>query len=168
MKERLFAPKPTPEISIQWSSDKRRPLIWGFTPPYSPPTESDPVLRYVDYSENVLDGDFNDPIAPRPSGDNAVFVVDKGEQITFSTYQNFEDTKCFPVFWEWSFGDGKRAYGKDVTHIYDLLAPQKGVQVVLTVTDNKGRKWRARQQMYIVAPDVTPVFIDLDSILVSS
>ena len=168
MKERLFAPKPTPEVSIRWTSESRRPFVWGFTPPYSPPTESEPVLRYVDYSPSALATGFTNAVAPRPSEDNAVFLVEKNEDVVFTAYQNFNDTKAFPVFWEWSFGDGKRAYGEQVVHSYDLLAPQQGVQVVLTVTDNKGRKWRARQQMYVVEPDITPVLIDLDSLLVSS
>jgi hypothetical protein len=168
MKERIFAPKPTPDVSIRWRSNKRKPFVWGFTPPFEAPTEANPVLRYVDYSAETLSANVEDPIAPRPDEDNAVFVVEKGEMISFEAHQQFADTKCFPVFWEWAFGDGARAYGEQVTHAYEILAPQQGVQVVLTVTDNKGRKWRARQQMYVVVPETTPVLIDLDSLLVSS
>jgi hypothetical protein len=168
MKERFFAPKPTPEVSIQWSSDSQNPLIWGLgSPPYGTPSESDPILRYVNYGASELDDNFEDAIAPRPSGDNAVFVVDINSEVVFTAHQNFQDTKCFPVFWEWSFGDGFRAYGEQVSHTYSILAPE-GVQAVLTVTDNKGRKWRARQQMYVVVPSVMPVLIAPDSLVVVS
>lgn len=168
MKKGIFAPKATPEVAIEWQSDTRRPFVWGLgTPPFEEPTESDPILRYVSYSSEALDAGIDDPVAPRPSGKKPIYLTEKGSNVVFSVRQSFKETKCFPVFWEWDFGDGYKAYGEQVSHTYSVIAPQ-GIQVVLTVTDNKGRKWRAREQMYVYAPSITPVLVDPRRILVSS
>lgn len=77
-----------------------------------------------------------------------IYGVDADRLVTFEAVTDFTDTGCFPVAWEWSFGDGVEAYGVTVTHSYTTPCSE-GIQAVLTVTDNKGRKWRARAPMYI-------------------
>ena len=164
-----FLPKPDPEVSIQWSSSIQRPFNWGLgSPPYSDAVSpEDPVLHFVDYSENSLNSRFSHPQAPRPDGSNAVFVTEIGTDIVFTAIYRFAETGCSPVFWEWNFGDGIRGYGVEVTHSYALPAPQ-GIQVVLTVTDTKGRKWRAREQVYVQERSITPVLISSDKLLIPS
>jgi PKD repeat protein len=47
----------------------------------------------------------------------------------------------------WDFGDGVKGYGNPITHTYKLsgISPQ----AVLRVTDNYGRRWFCRQQIYL-------------------
>lgn len=140
-----FPPKAKPDVRIQWTSYLRRPLSWSIVPePVGP-------AQVWDY-----DG------ASRP----AVYEIEVGEKVVFSAVTDFEDTGCIPVAWEWSFGDGRKAFGEQVVHAYTSPAPT-GIQAVLTVSDNKGRRYRARQAMYIEEFSVKPVLLSRDNLLVS-
>lgn len=144
-----FSPWPKPDISIEWFTHIRDPLSWSLgTPPNST----------FEYGEADL-------IARGFNGKDPVFVTEVGEEIVFRVKEDFRQTRLFPVFWEWSFGDGVREYGREVRHVYSMPSPE-GIQVVLTVTDNKNRKWRAREQMYIQPESTRPVLVDWNDILV--
>jgi hypothetical protein len=56
-------------------------------------------------------------------------------------------TNLHVVEYYWDFGDGVTGYGSPVTHTYTLSGTSP--QAVLRVTDNYGREWFCRKQMYI-------------------
>lgn len=140
-----FPPRPKPEVKIEWFSHVRRPLEWSLGTEY-----------LFSYSQSSLQA--------RDLGKKPIFVTEVGIPVTFKAKQTFQETERFPVFWEWNFGDGLKGYGQEVQHVWSLAYP-KGTQVVLTVTDNKGAKWRTREPMYIEPPTITPVLIDPKFIL---
>lgn len=73
----------------------------------------------------------------------------------------------------WTFGDGFDAYGPIVSHTY--LVPTPHTQVVLRVTDNLGRTYYVRRQMYfsdtlsdLVSITDSIVTVDLDVVSFTS
>jgi hypothetical protein len=146
---RHFLPKAKPDVRIRWSANPNAttPLSWN--------TGDDTI----GYGPSDLTGD-------RAFGiDNAVYSVDRNSLVTFFAVTNFKSTGSFPVAWEWSFGDGAEGYGESVTHAYSTVSTE-GVQAVVTVTDNRGRKWRARKQMYINQTAVRPMILATEDMVI--
>jgi PKD repeat protein len=64
-------------------------------------------------------------------------TINQGEAITFDASGSYDDGQIVSYFWD--FGDGTTATGPHVTHTF----ANEGVYVVvLTVTDNQGKKDR--------------------------
>lgn len=51
------------------------------------------------------------------------------------------------VEYYWDFGDGTFGYGNGATHTYTIA--NQNCQAVLRVTDNYGRHWFCRKQIYL-------------------
>lgn len=68
-------------------------------------------------------------------------------EITFTATATFFQSDENAISYLWDFGDGFQGYGESVAHSYALVNP---IQVVLTVTDNKGGHHRCRRQLYPV------------------
>jgi PKD repeat protein len=139
-----FKTKATPDVRIQWTTYTRQPLAWS-------------IIAHGGGSD--IDFEYG------PDSGNPFYKVEVEDPIFFSAYADFMDTGATPVAWAWSFGDGRRAFGEQVTHTYTSPVPT-GTQVVLTVTDNKGRKHRARQTMYIEDFSIRPMLLDYENLLV--
>jgi hypothetical protein len=131
-----FRPRATPDVRIEYRSS-RTPFNWVL---------GDETVGYG--KENFVGG--------RNFGaKNAVYFTELDQPVQFSAITDFSGTERFGVFWEWDFGDGFSFRGSEAAvHSYSLLSLEgrDTVQVVLTVTDNKGGKWRARAQVYLVIP----------------
>jgi hypothetical protein len=131
-----FKAKATPDVRIKYKSS-RTPFAWLL---------GDTTIGYGK----------EDLIGPRDLGfKNAVYWTELDQPVWFSAITDFSGTDRFPVFWEWDFGDGFSFRNSETAvHSYSLLSLEgrDTVQAVLTVTDNKGGKWRARAQVYLVIP----------------
>lgn len=149
--DRRLLPKPKPDVKIIWTSRAMSPLRWGTEGVYN----FDFRYGYEDFG-----------VPPRDLGPKgAVFTGVEGEEIIFEVETSFEETGRFPVEYEWSFGDGAEGHGKSFAHTYKAPS-EEGLQVVVTVTDNKGSKWRARKAIYISEGDNQPMMISDGELLV--
>jgi hypothetical protein len=100
-------------------------------------------------------------IATAPTG--ATYTYTAGT-VTYTTTEKYTATNTLITFtatvalpnvpaglaiieYYWDFGDGNFSYGNPATHTYKLsgLSPQ----AVLRVTDNYGRQWFCRKQIYL-------------------
>lgn len=75
------------------------------------------------------------------------FLVNINTTITFTASAEFPDATSWATAYEWDFGDGIKGYGSPATHAYQTVNPD--IQVVLLMIDNHGKRWRARNQLYL-------------------
>jgi hypothetical protein len=157
-----YRPKPKPDVRIEWRDPRSQAVLeWSIVPEGAGSPETFGYDLSDERSVTLPNGDAaNVPIT------EVVRYSEVGSLITFTAKHDFDGTESFPVFWEWSFGDGFRAFGEQVTHSYSSLSPSGQFQAVLTVTDNKGRKWRARRAMYIVPSTIKASLIGSDTLLI--
>jgi PKD domain len=156
-----YRPKPKPDVRIEWRDPRSQAILeWSIVPEGSGSPETFGYDLSDERSVTLVDGDIIDV----PTTE-VVNTSEVRSEITFTARCDFDGTESFPVFWEWSFGDGFRAFGEQVTHSYFTLSESGQFQVVLTVTDNKNRKWRARKAMYIVPSTVKATLIGNDTLL---
>jgi len=77
-------------------------------------------------------------------------------EITFTATASVSDADI--VEYKWDFGDGTEGWGNPATHEYSTWIDdgygsyQYSVQAVLRVRDSLGRKFYARQQIYLSNP----------------
>lgn len=69
--------------------------------------------------------------------------------ITFTAAVTFYDAARSVVEYYWDFGDGISGWGSPATHVYKTGVVNKHVQAVLRVTDDLGRQYFNRKQMYL-------------------
>lgn len=76
--------------------------------------------------------------------------------VTFQAFVDFHDSARIAIEHLWDFGDGVLGWGSTVVHTYTTSIPF--VQASLRVTDDLGRRYYARQQIYLPSdePDGDP------------
>lgn len=83
--------------------------------------------------------------------------------ITFTATVAFTDPGRQVIEYHWDFGDGVNGWGNPATHIYK--GNSKHAQAVLRVTDDRGRQYYARKQMYIVLNANEPLTDEISLLL---
>lgn len=83
-------------------------------------------------------------------------VVNINADTTFVADARFPSPTRWATSYEWDFGDGAKGYGSTTTHSYLYTSPAASVQPVLTVIDNRGARWRARKELYLIDVPLVP------------
>lgn len=101
----------------------------------------------IDFSFTPTAGAFSYSVGNTVYTPANIYWVCADTVITFTASTIFDDEDEWALSYEWDFGDDSYGFGLTVTHQFKSNNAHN--QIVLTVVDNLGRRWRARKQIYL-------------------
>jgi hypothetical protein len=117
--------------------------------PALPPPQVAPSFDFVPKGAVFTYVAGQNSYVPVDGAGNFYYYVSTGNAVTFTASVAIPSGDISILEYYWDFGDGGTGYGSPVAHTYK--AGNLNIQCVLRVTDNYGRRFYFRKQMYVQA-----------------